>query len=328
MSHRLHVRPKGFTLIELLVVIAIIALLSAILLPVFAVAREKARGASCSSNLKQLGVAFLMYSGDWDEMLPYPGGLSTVMSWDTVDNYGNSPALDTYLKNRGQSLIQVYDCPDLASGPIFAPGTAPLPGSPYYYELYPRTYGMNQYLRTGGLAGSAGTVSDVDACNPNGNGTANGGGTGTCPNSSTTPGNQPYGYSTLNKLSVGINLAAIPYPSDTDLIYEGIPELATNYYNGYVGRAGDWTMVAGSYPNATQCAASAPKGTGYPCQVPGATAWHTGSNNYLFCDGHVKGRQPQVSNVTAIGQGGWLPSTSDPGFFLVRHCRDPSAPCP
>jgi prepilin-type N-terminal cleavage/methylation domain-containing protein len=61
---------SGFTLIELLVVIAIIAILAAILFPVFARAREAARKASCTSNLKQISTAFLMYSQDYDEMLP------------------------------------------------------------------------------------------------------------------------------------------------------------------------------------------------------------------------------------------------------------------
>ena len=59
----------GFTLIELLVVIAIIAVLAAILFPVFAQAREKARSISCLSNLKQLGTASMMYSQDYDEMV-------------------------------------------------------------------------------------------------------------------------------------------------------------------------------------------------------------------------------------------------------------------
>src|SRR5436309_2501169 len=58
---------RAFTLIELLVVIAIIAILAAILFPVFAQAREKARGISCLSNMKQLGTAFQMYLQDYDE---------------------------------------------------------------------------------------------------------------------------------------------------------------------------------------------------------------------------------------------------------------------
>jgi prepilin-type N-terminal cleavage/methylation domain-containing protein/prepilin-type processing-associated H-X9-DG protein len=63
---------SAFTLIELLVVIAIIAILAAILFPVFAQAREKARQATCLSNLKQLGLAWLMYAQDYDETSPNP----------------------------------------------------------------------------------------------------------------------------------------------------------------------------------------------------------------------------------------------------------------
>src|ERR671925_429724 len=62
-------RRRGFTLIELLVVIAIIAILAAILFPVFAQAREKARQASCSSNLKQIVLSLQMYQNDYDETM-------------------------------------------------------------------------------------------------------------------------------------------------------------------------------------------------------------------------------------------------------------------
>src|SRR3954449_4033705 len=63
-------RGRGFTLIELLVVIAIIAILAAILFPVFAQARDKARSAACLSNTKQMGAALQMYAQDNDETLP------------------------------------------------------------------------------------------------------------------------------------------------------------------------------------------------------------------------------------------------------------------
>src|SRR5437763_14539096 len=64
-------RKAAFTLIELLVVIAIIAIIAAILFPVFARAREKARQATCLSNLKQLGAAVMMYMSDYDEAFPF-----------------------------------------------------------------------------------------------------------------------------------------------------------------------------------------------------------------------------------------------------------------
>jgi prepilin-type N-terminal cleavage/methylation domain-containing protein/prepilin-type processing-associated H-X9-DG protein len=99
-----HGNPKGFTLIELLVVIAIIAILAAILFPVFAQAREKARQISCVSNEKQIGLAVLQYVQDYDEMFP------KTQSRDRFnDPWGDSWAITTqpYSKNYG-----VYRCPD------------------------------------------------------------------------------------------------------------------------------------------------------------------------------------------------------------------------
>ncbi|MEO7715978.1 MAG: DUF1559 domain-containing protein [Capsulimonas sp.] len=90
---------KGFTLIELLVVIAIIAILAAILFPVFAKAREKARQISCASNEKQIGLALLQYAQDYDETYPdrSPDD-ATKTSWRTC--------ITAYVKS-----VKVFSCP-------------------------------------------------------------------------------------------------------------------------------------------------------------------------------------------------------------------------
>jgi prepilin-type N-terminal cleavage/methylation domain-containing protein/prepilin-type processing-associated H-X9-DG protein len=93
-------RKNAFTLIELLVVIAIIAILAAILFPVFAQAREKARQATCVSNLKQLTTAFMMYAQDYDEQLP-PWTTNRCLNLDT----SNSPFSFKFLYN---SLVNPY----------------------------------------------------------------------------------------------------------------------------------------------------------------------------------------------------------------------------
>src|SRR5688500_4999058 len=81
---------RGFTLIELLVVIAIIAILAAILFPVFAQARSKARQATCLSNVKQLGTGFMVYVQDYDELYPptdYDVGATRVNWYQLVEPY-------------------------------------------------------------------------------------------------------------------------------------------------------------------------------------------------------------------------------------------------
>jgi len=102
---------KGFTLIELLVVIAIIAILAAILFPVFARAREKARQASCTSNLNQLGKANLMYANDYDSFFPlnYTGTIIPMPGYDdgvSVDGITAYSRILPYVKN-----VQVFTCP-------------------------------------------------------------------------------------------------------------------------------------------------------------------------------------------------------------------------
>ena len=95
---------RGFTLIELLVVIAIIAILAAILFPVFAKAREKARQTTCLSNLKQIALGFLMYAQDYDERMMtsykycYPAGVQSLYWWGDM--------VQPYVKN-----YQLLECP-------------------------------------------------------------------------------------------------------------------------------------------------------------------------------------------------------------------------
>ena len=115
MQSNRHLRNKqrevdGFTLIELLVVIAIIALLAAILFPAFARARENARRASCSSNMKQLGLGMIQYAQDYDEHLPCGIAAPTPYSGGNFDGVGWGGEIYAYVKSG-----QVYTCPSDAT---------------------------------------------------------------------------------------------------------------------------------------------------------------------------------------------------------------------
>jgi prepilin-type N-terminal cleavage/methylation domain-containing protein len=126
MSH-IHTHRKGFTLIELLVVIAIIAILAAILFPVFARARENARRASCLSNVKQIGLGFLQYLQDYDGR--YPRTVTERQGSDS-SRFGSVPdtaadrtvfsiraKLQPYVKSE-----QLFKCPSAPAWPVPATG--------------------------------------------------------------------------------------------------------------------------------------------------------------------------------------------------------------
>jgi prepilin-type N-terminal cleavage/methylation domain-containing protein len=123
-------KSAGFTLIELLVVIAIIAILAAILFPVFAKAREKARQVSCLSNQKQLGLGFLQYNQDYDDNYPTGSAGPLGQGWGGV--------IYPYVKSTG-----VYKCPDDATTNVANGATI----------SYPVSYAANfNFLRTDGTA--------------------------------------------------------------------------------------------------------------------------------------------------------------------------------
>ncbi|MDQ2731629.1 MAG: DUF1559 domain-containing protein [Armatimonadota bacterium] len=144
-------RPRAFTLIELLVVIAIIALLAAILLPVFAQVREKARASSCLNNLKQIGTGMMIYIQDYDDRLPdtfwctgaCPGGAanfgpSTPVGADP-SLYKWMDAIYPYLRSEG-----VFNCPSDSTN------------KPYHFRTGDNygSYACNQAYLLGGTAES------------------------------------------------------------------------------------------------------------------------------------------------------------------------------
>lgn len=130
---------RGFTLIELLVVIAIIAILAAILFPVFSRARENARRASCQSNMKQLGLGFVQYMQDYDSTYPrwkyaYNSG-TTLATWDVV--------LLPYTKS-----VQLLTCPSDSFSPEVTV-------SAYSNANVKRSYTMPRNVSENGLSDAA-----------------------------------------------------------------------------------------------------------------------------------------------------------------------------
>ncbi len=150
-------KRRGFTLIELLVVIAIIAILAAILFPVFAQAREKARAISCLSNEDQLGIATMMYTQDYDETYfeqDWPGGCPDTQTGYWTDQPGQTQQdwatlLYPYTKSAG-----VFVCPDY-NGSIYTASLALFAcGDPTKKLIVPYVnYGINEAV-IGGQATS------------------------------------------------------------------------------------------------------------------------------------------------------------------------------
>ena len=266
-------RKQGFTLIELLVVIAIIAILAAILFPVFAQARESARKASCLSNMKQLGLSLVMYVQDYDEAYPAYGVNAPYIGTPDVEGGNpNYPAfwqwmwvIQPYIKNKA-----VLVCP-----------SDPSKGKNYNWEDYnnepnptcdnmwdiptPISYAMNDALMSTG--GSTATFP--------------------CDNSS-------WGYE-----DALVTLASVPSPASTYLLADsGRPNGLDPYWINNT-RAANFTQLYNiSAPG--KGARCDPNGAG-DCNASRQAVWranfnvagnkrHAGGTNLAYGDGHAKFR--------------------------------------
>jgi len=162
---------KGFTLIELLVVIAIIAILAAILFPVFARARENARRSSCQQNIRQIGLAIKQYLSDYDESFPQVSVLA--VSGGSSYPWGWADAVQPYVRN-----TQLFQCPSDSTQPPSGTATTVVGSDAAYTDYFynANLSGQNesalQYISNTVMVGDA--LSGDATRNSNGNESATG----------------------------------------------------------------------------------------------------------------------------------------------------------
>ncbi|HEX5323412.1 MAG TPA: DUF1559 domain-containing protein [Capsulimonadaceae bacterium] len=255
---------SGFTLIELLVVIAIIAILAAILFPVFAQAREKARQISCASNENQIGLAILQYIQDYDESYPLGQNVNWNAGWPTV--------IQPYMKS-----INVFFCPD--------DSTDKPAGSWWPANAISESYSAN------GLE---------EDCIPGGpvNVSCEGGAKWDVHCGVMQWEQWP------SSVPLICNDAAIQTPSSTIMVAEKHNDQIVKTFgaNNEAAGSGTWygpgSIIDGhSWADADYLVGDIPNGDVPPASWPNGpngavSATHTGMANFLFCDGHVKAMNP------------------------------------
>ena len=298
---------NAFTLIELLVVIAIIAILAAILLPVFSAAREKARQTSCASNEKQLGIAFLQYIQDWDEYPP--NGAPQANNQGHHIGTGWAGQVYPYVTSTG-----VFACADDASQPQAVSGSpGPATEVSYFYNI--GTDYNNHPLSTLHYVDSTNTIGTTWCISAYGS-------------SSRTillsEGRVPTGtvggpYITspeiCNTGSNWVSGIAVPTCSETPCKYSHANPAQCRTGNGCNnnGEGGLTTGFIGGDPNIQQIYYYTGAGGGNNLPAPGFTGLHTGGANYVFFDGHVKSLQP-----SSVAAGGWdNPTAGDCGNEML-----------
>ncbi len=266
---------KGFTLIELLVVIAIIAILAAILFPVFQSVRENARRATCQSDLKQIGLAVTQYNQDYDEAFP-EGVMPTANGWW---EWSSARTIQPYIK-----AGQVYRCPDDAFGPIAPSVQASLPADrvPYSISYLPNAIGPKYHMM--GVDNPQGLFSY---------GGYNGG------NQAVVTLAAIKDPSDMIVVVEGKNEWEGKYfgcgqwlNSETDWCY--------NYNTPRWGLTEEWNIDAMIY--------NAPGDALYP-----ALRKHNGGSNVLFSDGHVKFWRPAnfLNSSGAVEPKNWIVNAAD-----------------